>query len=226
MALYATYLTNYYGFKLKKVTASKEKKELRQQYAQKLLKKLNIEVNVINPEKLPKNGKFLLLCNHRSIIDPVIIEILMQQSTVYGHWIAKKELYNSFFFGTFVRNGGTILIDRETKQMGGFFGDIKQCVKEGHSVFIFPEGTRNKSNADLAPFQGGAQLIALKNRLPILPVFIRTQANDVLMCAIKSGKSRQYIDVVVGDVIAYNNREITLEDAYRKQFNLQERIKG
>ena len=117
MAIYATYLTNYYGFKLKKTSKAKEKKQLRIEYATRLLNKLNINISVINKEKLPQDGQFLLVSNHRSVIDPLIIEVATQETNLFGHWISKKELYNSFFFGTFVRNAGTILLDRDSSQM-------------------------------------------------------------------------------------------------------------
>lgn len=221
MAIYATYLTNYYGFKLKKTSDPKEKKRLRIAYATQLLGKLNINISVINKEKLPQEGQFLLVSNHRSVIDPLIVEIATQDTDLFGHWIAKKELYNSFFFGTFVRNGGTILLDRDSSQMGEFFSDIKTCVKEGNSIFIFPEGTRNKAGTELGEFKEGSRIIAVKNRLPILPVFIRTQANDVLMSSLKDEKKQRTIEIEIGDIIDYKDKSMTLEEAYKKQFHIQ-----
>ena len=58
MAIYATYLTNNYGFKLKKVKTTKEKRDLRIKYSQTLLSKLNINIEVINKQNIPKDGKY------------------------------------------------------------------------------------------------------------------------------------------------------------------------
>ena len=52
---------------------SEEKKALRIEYSEVLLSKLNISVEVLNKEKLPKDGNYLLVSNHRSIIDPLIV---------------------------------------------------------------------------------------------------------------------------------------------------------
>lgn len=221
MALYAAYLTNVYGFKLKQKTSFEDKKLLRIEYANGLLGKLGININVINPEKLPKDGQFLLASNHRSVIDPLIVELTTQNSNIFGHWISKKELYNSFFFGLFVRNGGSILLDREASKMGGFFSDIKECVKKGSSIYIFPEGTRNKSENDLGEFKEGSRIIAIKNRLPILPIYIRSNANTILMSALKDGKQTQTIDVEVGDIIDFKDKSMSLEEAFKKRFNLK-----
>lgn len=220
MAIYATFLTNYYGFKLKKAASTQEKKRLRVEYSRVVLAKLNIEIEIKNRDKFPKEGQFLLISNHRSIIDPLIVENIAQNSSVYGHWVAKKELYNSFFFGLFVRNGGTILLDRESSQMSLFFKEIKECVKAGHSIFIFPEGTRNKSANALGEFQGGAQLIALKNKLPVLPVYIRSNADKILNLALTNPQNSFKIEVEIGDVIDSKDRSVPLEEAYKKQFNI------
>lgn len=220
MAVYSTIITNYYGFKLRKFKDSKDKKRLRIEYAHKLLDKLNIKIKVINPEKLPLDGQYLLISNHRSIIDPLIVEVATQNSSIFGHWIAKKELYNSIFFGKFVRTSGTILLDREASQMSGFFKEIKECVSDGNSVFIFPEGTRNKTDFDLTAFKEGSQIIALKNRLFILPVFIRSRADEILMSAIKDSSQSRIIEIEIGDIIDYKDKTATLEEAYKKQFNI------
>lgn len=199
---------------------SKSKKSIRIAYASALLNKLNIKIEVINAHRLPQDGQYLLASNHRTIIDPLIVEVATKNSKIFGYWIAKKELYNSIFFGMFTRNGGTILLDREASQMSGFFKDIKDCVKEGNSIYIFPEGTRNQTDSLITDFKEGAQIIAMKNRLPILPVFIRSKANDVLIEAIKDSKQERIIEIEIGEIIDYKNTNMTLHEAYKKQFNI------
>ena len=218
-AVYALYLTNSFGLKLKQTKDPAEKKKLRLEYALTQLKVLNIDLKVENSEKLPKNGQYLLVSNHRTIIDPPIIEILLKDTELFGLWISKKELYNSFFFGIFVRNGGSILLDREKDQMSSFFANIKKGVKEGSSIFIFPEGTRNKTDEPLTPFKEGSRIIALKNRLPMLPIYIKDNAAEVLKDAINDSSEKREITVVVGDLIDYKEK-IDLETVYRKRFFL------
>lgn len=220
MAIYATFITNYYGFKLTTAKNSQERKKLRVEYANRLLDKLNIKIKIINKTKLPKNGQYLLVSNHRTIIDPLIIEIATQDSSIFGHWIAKKELYNSLFFGKFTRNAGTILLDREASQMSTFFKDIKERTKDGDSIFIFPEGTRNKSDLAISDFKEGSQIIAIKNRLHILPVYIRSRAENTLLSAIKNSKVERFIEIEFGDIIDYKDRELSLQEAYSRAFNI------
>jgi len=218
---YGLYLTNIYGLKLRKTDDPVEKKKLRVSYAKKQLTALNITVKIENPEKIPESGKYLLVSNHRSIIDPPIVEMALESTDIYGLWVSKKELYNSLFFGLFVRNGGSVLLDREKSQMGGFFADIKKGVNEGSSIYIFPEGTRNKTDKPLAKFKDGSRIIALKNRLPILPVYIKTDAGKTLKEVLKNDKIPREISVVFGDLIDYRSRE-DLEQNYREAFGIED----
>ena len=217
MAFYATYLTNKYGMKLKKVKTAQERIDLRLEYSELLAKKLNLTIEIINEEKLPLDGQYLLVSNHRSIIDPLIIELALKKSNIYGYWVSKKELFNSFFFGSFTRNAGSILLDRESSNMAAFFKNTKAIVKEGRSIYIFPEGTRNKENTPLSSFKEGARIIALKNRLPILPVYIRTNANEILKEAITKRTKNLNIQIEIGDLIDYKDKT-PLEENYRSQF--------
>ena len=218
IALYSLYLTNKYGLKLKSIKSNAEKKEVRYEYANLILSRLNIEVIVSGLEKVDPDGQYLLLSNHRSIIDPCIIEVALKDTNIFGLWVAKKELYNSFFFGLFVRNGGSILLDRGSKKMSQFFKDVKEGLKSGASISIFPEGTRNKEDTDLAEFKEGTQIIAVKNRLPMLPVYIKTNANKILHRAINKRDKSLRIEIEFGDVIDPKDRSMSLEQAYRKMF--------
>lgn len=219
LAIYSLFLTNYYGYKLKNIPDSLEKKRVRLEYAQRLLKKLNISIEVKNKEKLVDGKQYLLISNHRGIIDPLVIEIALKKTSIYGLWVSKKELYNSPFFGLFVRNAGAILLDREKSQMSGFFADIKSEVQQGNSIFIFPEGTRNKSDEQLIEFKEGFRIIALKNRLPILPVHIHTHTDKVLGNILKDKTIKQTITIEIGDEIDYKTKE-DLQERYKTMFTI------
>ena len=219
LATYALFLTNIFGFKLKNIKDPLEKKRVRLHYTKTLLAKLQIAVTIKNKEKIPLNGQYLVISNHRGIIDPLILEMALAKTDIFGLWISKKELYTSPFFGMFVRNAGAILLDREKSQMSGFFADIKSNVKNGSSIFIFPEGTRNKSDIPLIEFKDGFRIIALKNRLPILPLYIKTDAGKALKNALEDKNLAQEITIVVGDLIDYKDKT-SLEENYKKTFAL------
>lgn len=219
-AIYALYLTNKFGFKLTGEHTAKDVTKIRLHYAETLLSHLKISINVKGTDKIVKGQQYLIVSNHRSIIDPLIVEIALKNSGLNGLWIAKKELYNSFFFGMFTRNAGTILLDRESKTMSPFFTEVKNKVKSGYSICVFAEGTRNKTTQTLAEFKEGAQIIAIKNRLPILPVFIETNANQALESSLKNSKDALSATIIIGEQIDYKDRSDTLQTLYKSRFNL------
>lgn len=217
--IYALYLTNSFGLKLKRTSDLLEKKNLRVKYAERQLETLNISVKVLNKEKVPDDGQYLVICNHRGVIDPPLLEIALKGTNIFGVWVSKKELYNSPFFGLFVRNAGSILLDREKSQMSAFFSDTKKAVKEGSSIFIFPEGTRNKGEESLIEFKEGFRIIALKNKLPILPVYIRTHTNKALGDALEDKNLEQTLEIEFGDLIDYKERG-NIQTIYKKMFEI------
>ena len=219
LAIYSLLLTNWYGFNLRGVNNPQEVKKTRFSYAKTLLEKLKISVEIKNQGCLVDGKQYLILSNHRGIIDPLILEMALEETDIFGYWIAKKELYNSPFFGIFVRNAGAILLDREQKQMSNFFADVKQKIKEGSSIFIFPEGTRNKSDEPLIEFKEGYRIIALKNRLPILPVYIRTRTDHALGSALDGRKEELKITIEIGEEIDYKSKE-NIHMLYKEMFGL------
>jgi len=102
--------------------------------------------------------------------------------------------------------------------MRGFFSEIKSAVKEGNSIFIFPEGTRNKSEKSLLDFKEGFRIIALKNRLPILPIYIETHSDKALDNTLNN-KPHQTISIVVGDLIDYKEKA-NIEGLYKGMFKI------
>ena len=220
LAVYSLVLTNFYGLKLKLAKTTMEKKRIRLEYSKTLFQKLKINIEIRNENIIPKDGKYLLLSNHRGIIDPLVIEIALRKSNIYGLWISKKELYNSPFFGLFVRNGGSILLDREQSQMSSFFSDIKREVKNENSIFIFPEGTRNKSDKSLLEFKEGSRIIALKNRLPILPLYIKTRTDNVLGNFMKDKNIEQTIIIEIGEIIDYKQKG-NFQEIYQNKFDIK-----
>jgi len=217
--LYALYLTNSFGLKLRRVKDPMEKKRLRLGYSTAQLKVLNIEIVVENIEKLPKEGQFLILSNHRTIIDPPIIETLLKDTTIYGLWVAKKELYNSFFLGKAVCHGGCIQLDRENQNRKIFFSEIQDNLEKGCSICIFPEGTRNQTKQNVLPFKKGVNIIASKNKLPLLPIYIQSNASEVLNEALHDSSTQHTIKIVIGDIIE-DSKKKNLEALYRTMFDL------
>ena len=122
---------------------------------------LTTEVNGVS--KLESDENFLILANHPSLIDVVVLISLLPNADC----IIKKDLYKNRILKLVLRAAGYISNDNPEELI-----DI--CVdriRNGNSLLMFPEGTRSHSGK-LRKFQRGAATIAIKSDCRILPVTI------------------------------------------------------
>ena len=111
----------------------------------------------------------LLLINHQSILDIVVLEDIHPKNLA---WVAKKEIGKIPFFGKILSLPKMIAIDRESKaSLVKLFKDAKDRLKDDRVIAIFPEGTRGKGDR-LLKFKSGAKLLAQKLNLKVQPVVI------------------------------------------------------
>jgi len=112
----------------------------------------------------------MLVMNHQGIIDIVGFEALQKK---HVKWIAKKELFDTFWFGNLLRWGDMISLDRGNKAaLIKLLKDVKATKENSdRKVAIFPEGTRAKAQS-LLPFKDGTKMIAKKLKMKVQPVII------------------------------------------------------
>lgn len=129
-----------------------------------------VKITVKGKEKLPKDQAVLYVGNHRSYFD-----ILVGYTTVPGlvGFVAKKEMERIPLLSTWMKYVNCLFLDRKNLKEGlkTILQGIEQ-VKNGISVWIFPEGTRNKQEdiLELLPFKEGSLKIAEKSGCPVVPV--------------------------------------------------------
>jgi len=112
----------------------------------------------------------MYVMNHQGIIDIVAFEALQNN---HVRWVAKKELFDTLWFGNLLRHGEMISLDRSSKAgLIKLIKDVKESKEVLHRpVIIFPEGTRAKEQP-LLSFKQGTKMIANKLALKVQPVVI------------------------------------------------------
>jgi len=159
-------------------------------------KVISISFNIVHPERLEVPSAAVLLLNHQSMIDLMVI---MEMWPILRNAapIAKKSILFMGPFGLCCWLLGTNFIDRTSKtnkEDMNLYGEIAK--KNGTKVFIFPEGTRNsKGNYEMLPFKKGAFHVALDGNLPILPVVI-SQYNFLDHKLMKFGRGKVTVTVL------------------------------
>jgi 1-acyl-sn-glycerol-3-phosphate acyltransferase len=131
-----------------------------------------VKLTVKGQEKIPKNQSVLYIANHRSFFDIVVTYPLFPDLTGF---IAKDILRKIPAFGLWMKRVHCLFLDRKDLKRGlKTILDAIEKVKNGISIVIFPEGTRNRQTdpTSLLPFRDGSFKIAQKAGCPIVPIAI------------------------------------------------------
>ncbi len=131
-------------------------------------------IKVIGIENVPTSGGVLFVANHQSNFD---IPILVGHVPRDKGFIAKLELLKVPSFSRWMKYIGCIFIDRnDARQSLTAINDAAEQLKAGHSIVIFPEGTRS-ADGTVGPFKAGGLRLATKARVPIVPITISGSKN-------------------------------------------------
>ncbi|HNS78910.1 MAG TPA: lysophospholipid acyltransferase family protein [Syntrophorhabdus sp.] len=127
-----------------------------------------IQVSVTGLENI-SSPPYIFMCNHQSALD---IFSLLNSLPVQFKWIAKRELFYIPFLGWAMKRAGYISLDRKhPREAIKAMDDAAKKIREGTNIIIFPEGTRSK-DGHLLPFKKGGFSLALRAKVPIVPVGI------------------------------------------------------
>jgi 1-acyl-sn-glycerol-3-phosphate acyltransferase len=134
------------------------------------------------------NGPVLYVMNHYRMVDPLYPLLTTKEGI---HFIAKKETFSMPIFGFFCKKTKAIAVNRDGADIRGLMDALK-CLKHGDKVSICPEGTRNKTQEAFLPFKSGAAMLAIKAKVPIIPVVIYKKARFLRMTHILVGDPIQF----------------------------------
>jgi 1-acyl-sn-glycerol-3-phosphate acyltransferase len=138
-------------------------------WATTLLKVTRVKVEISHLEDLNPDQAYIFAANHQSAFD---ILALLSKLKVQFRWLAKDSLFTIPIFGWAMKRTGYIPINRSNaKQAYQSLLQAAQKIKEGNSVVIFPEGTRQQGD-HLGSFKKGGFVLSLKSKQPIVPISI------------------------------------------------------
>ena len=133
------------------------------------------KVTIIGEENVP-DEPVLFIGNHRSYFDILLTYSRCRRLTGY---VAKKEMEKIPLLSTWMKNLYCLFLDRDNMREG--LKTILQAidyVKNGISICIFPEGTRNNGEElSMLPFRDGALKIAEKTGCAIIPISMNNTAD-------------------------------------------------
>lgn len=111
----------------------------------------------------------LLVSNHQSVID---ICVLFMAVPVPLRFLLKAEMLKVPFINWYAQATGMLFLDRDSRRAGALVRrKAAALLGQGHSLCLFPEGTRSRTGA-LAPFKAGLLQAAIDADVPVVPVAI------------------------------------------------------
>lgn len=133
---------------------------------------LSVRMHAEGLEKTPKEGRFLLVCNHLNEMDPVVLVHCFRNSQLA--FISKMENRSMFIVGKLMHKIQCQLINRENDREA--LKTILKCVEiireDRASIAVFPEGYI-KPDRKLHRFRSGVFKIAQKTKIPIVVCTLR-----------------------------------------------------
>ena len=151
---------------------------------------LRIHIKKNGLEKMPKEGRFLLVCNHCSDSDPIILLRVFAKYQLA--FVSKRENATMFVIGPMMHKLQCQLINRENDREA--LKTILKCIEilkeDRASVAVFPEGGILTEDGKLHHFKPGVFKIAqkagvpvvvctLKNTLPVVPNILHLKPSHV-----------------------------------------------
>ncbi len=164
-----------------------------------LMKRLGVMTTEIVGEKnLAHGGSQLLLANHPTLLDVVLLLSVIPRADC----IVKQALFRNFFLRGVVSAAGYVNNSNDPQQL---ITDSVRCLEQGHSLVIFPEGTRTSPGKKLKFLRAPAR-VAVEGNIDVIPVTITcspsTLTKDKKWYQIPS--RRFHMRLVVGDKIKLN----------------------
>ncbi len=117
-------------------------------------------------EHVPPRGGLLIVSNHQSVLDPVLVGITLRRDC---HYMARDTLFKGLF-GRFIAAVNAFPVRRGTADLGAMREGVRR-LSAGHALCVFPEGTRSATGR-IAPLLPGFIALARRGKVPILPIAI------------------------------------------------------
>lgn len=150
--------------------------------------KIVYRMEIIGKENIPKEGAIIICGNHRSFLDPPLIEVTCGR---YTRFLAKEELTKSKFLAFLGYVFDAILVKRDSKEVKALKESL-QTLKNGECLALFPEGTRNGLEKG-EKVKDGAAFFAVRSGARVIP------------CGIKGGtKGNRKVTITYGKPLDFS----------------------
>jgi 1-acyl-sn-glycerol-3-phosphate acyltransferase len=152
------------------------------------------DIRVTGQCRLPRQGPAIVVSNHTSGLDPVLIQAFCPRLI---RWMMAREYFDLPALRWLYRMVGAIPVERSGRDMSATRAALR-TLERGEVLGVFAEGKIEKDE-ELLPFQIGVGLLALRSRAPVFPVYLDgTQRGKEMLPAFAN---RNRVGVSFGEAI-------------------------
>ena len=184
-----------------------------------ILARLVYRVRSVNSDFVPKKGPALVVCNHVSYVDAIILSACIPRPMrfVMESAIFQLPVFNWIFQGMKAIPVASAAEDRAVREAA--FAAVADALRHGHVVCIFPEGKLTR-DGEMSDFRPGLLRILAENPVPVVPIALGGLWGSMFSHGAR-GFSRylpvrlnSHVEVNVGEPIAPD--AVTLESLYAR----------
>jgi 1-acyl-sn-glycerol-3-phosphate acyltransferase len=156
---------------------------------------------VYGQQNLRIKGKAIIICNHRSMMDPIILALVTPRII---HFMAKKEIFRTKVGALFFRLVHVFPVNRKNTDLVSLKSALT-VLDKGKVFGIFPEGKREVSDS-LDEFERGTAFFAIRSGAPVIPVYIHPDAARRFRPVLIVGKP-----IDISSIVANANRSSRID---------------
>jgi 1-acyl-sn-glycerol-3-phosphate acyltransferase len=163
---------------------------------------------------LPQTGPAILVCNHTSSIDPILLQAFSPRLI---RWMMAAEYFDYWALRWVFKTVGVILVERTGRDLAATRAAMR-ALEAGYVLGVFPEG-RIETSRELLPFQSGIGLLALKSKAPVYPAFLdgTQRLREMVEACVKPATISISFGPAVGLADLHNSKADILEATRRIQ---------
>jgi 1-acyl-sn-glycerol-3-phosphate acyltransferase len=146
-------------------------------------------IRLVHAERIPEQGAAVLVCNHVSYVDAVVI---MAESPRPIRFVMDHRIFRTPFAGWLFRHAKAIPIapaHEDAAMLARAYDACAAALAEGELVCIFPEGKLTR-DGELSPFRHGVTQIVERSPVPVVPMALRGLWGSVFSRHVDAGLPR------------------------------------
>ena len=114
----------------------------------------------------------IIVANHRSALDGIIITAKMKYKTIQNTFFFAKEKHWRTRFARFMAGKNNVIVMDINRNLRESLQQMSYVLRQGKNVIIFPEGTRSRDN-QLKQFKETFAILSKELNVPVVPVVIK-----------------------------------------------------